>query len=118
MSEEIPDEARPCPYCGELIQTRPYWAHVSTEHPDEYENSQAAWLPLYQDYTLAGMEIPIILMVMSELFNTPQSDIESFLIHALYHEKLKNGMDPADAKKEIAERFGKSMADLNKRFKD
>lgn len=117
MDEEILDESRPCPYCGQIIQTRPYWAHVANEHPDEYENSQSAWLPLYQDYTLAGMELKTILLVMSELFNMPQTDIESFLIHALYNEKIKNGMPANDAKVEIGTRFGKSAADLNKRLK-
>jgi len=117
MDENLIDEDRTCPYCGIVIQTRPYWAHVSIEHPDEYENSQTAWLPLYQDYTLAGMELPTILLVMSELFNTPQADIESFLIHALYKEKTKNGMPATDAKAEIGAKFGKSAADLNKRLK-
>ena len=32
-------------------------------------------------------------------------------------EKIKNGTDPTDAKAEIGEKFGKSMADLNKRLK-
>jgi hypothetical protein len=117
IDDGVPDQKRTCPYCSIVIETRPYWSHIATEHPKEYENSQATWLPLYNDYTTAGMDLDTILMVMTELFNTPASDIEAFLFHALYKEKTAAGMSPANAKAAVAQATGKTLADVAKRIK-
>ncbi len=111
--DPTPEEDRACPYCGKVIAVRPYWAHISAEHPREYESSQEhTWLPLYKDYATAGMEISTILLVMSELFNTPAKEIESFLIQALYNEKIKTGFSDDAVRGEIAQAFGKAASDI------
>ncbi|MBN2151466.1 MAG: hypothetical protein JW839_08475 [Candidatus Lokiarchaeota archaeon] len=117
MDESVLDQKRTCPYCSKVIETRPYWSHIATEHPAEYENSQGTWLPLYKDYATAGMEIATILMVMSELFNAKSEDIESFLMHSLYKEKVAAGTCDADAKAELAQLFGCAITDIEKRIK-
>lgn len=115
--EAVPDQMRTCPYCSKVIETRPYWSHIATEHPDEYQNSQGTWLPLYKDYASAGMDIGTILMVMSELFNTPGEDLEAFLMLTLYKEKIATGACEADAIAEVAQALGKKPADIEKRVK-
>jgi hypothetical protein len=117
MDENVPEQMRTCPYCSKVIETRPYWSHIATEHPTEYENSQGTWLPLYKDYTSAGMDIETILMVMSELFNASTKDLESFLIHTLYKEKIAEGICEADAVAGVAQLLGKTPAEIKKRVK-
>ena len=107
MDESFLEENRTCPYCNKVIDTRPYWNHIANEHPEEYENSRNTWYPLYKDYSLAGMEITQILMVMPELFNTSAEEIESFLIDQSFKEKIKNGTERENAISEIAETFHK-----------
>ncbi|MHA1682317.1 MAG: hypothetical protein ACTSUE_15375 [Promethearchaeota archaeon] len=114
--EEIPDNLRVCPYCKKEIKTRPYWNHIASDHPDEYENSRTAWYPLYKDYSIAGMDADTILMVMPELFNVSREEIESFLIVESVNEKISSGMSEGDAKKEVAEAFGKDDAHLRAYF--
>ncbi len=111
--DEIPlEQKRSCPYCSIVIETRPYWSHIATEHPTEYENSQGTWLPLYKDYSSAGMEITTILMVMSELFNASSKDLESFLMHSLFKEKIAAGTSEADAVAAVAQALGKKPAEV------
>nr|MDO8111378.1 hypothetical protein [Candidatus Sigynarchaeota archaeon] len=112
------EQNRACPYCGKIIEIRPYWAHISAEHPQEYESSQEnTWLPLYKDYATAGMDIGTILMVMSELFNTAAKEIEAFLIQAIYNEKIKAGFSDDAVRGEIAQSFGKDPAEIKKWLK-
>ncbi len=117
MDEAPPEQKRTCPYCSIVIETRPYWSHIATEHPSEYENSQGTWLPLYKDYSSAGMDIATILMVMSELFNASSKDLESFLTHSLYKEKIAAGVCETDAVAEVAKVLGKQPADVTKLIK-
>jgi hypothetical protein len=69
---------RRCPYCGKLLK-RPYWAHVSLEHPEEYNNSKDTWKQLYADYRAAGMDEDICIKVVSELFNVEPDDVRKLL---------------------------------------
>lgn len=101
---------RACPYCGQTIDCRPYWNHVAKEHPEEYENSRATWFPLYKDYSSAGMDIGTILMVMTELFNTPAAEIESFLLRESFQELVDGGSGEQAALEGLAESFGKDVA--------
>nr|MDO8087266.1 hypothetical protein [Candidatus Sigynarchaeum springense] len=117
IDESFLEQKRTCPYCSKAIETRPYWSHISSEHPSEYQDSQGTWLPLYKDYATAGMEISTILLVMSELFNQPIKDIESFLIHALYKEKVAAGTGEAEAVDDIAKALDKSPAAIKKLVK-
>lgn len=112
--DDIPDEARACPYCDEIITHRPYWNHIATKHPEEYENSRTTWKPLFDDYTLAGMDVQTSLMVMSELFNNSIEIIEGFLMIEILKEKFEEGIPEEDALKQIAENFGKTVADVKK----
>ena len=117
MDEGVLEQKRTCPYCSVVIETRPYWSHIATEHPSEYENSQGTWLPLYKDYASAGMDIGTILMVMSELFNASSKDLESFLMHALYKEKIAAGTCDADAVADVAQALDKKPAEIKKRIR-
>ncbi|MEX2681404.1 MAG: hypothetical protein Q6373_007375 [Candidatus Sigynarchaeota archaeon] len=117
MEEAFLEQKRTCPYCSKVIETRPYWSHISSEHPAEYENSQGTWLPLYKDYIVAGMEISTILLVMSELFNQPIKDIEAFLVHSLYKEKIAAGTGEEAAIDEVAKALDKSPAAIRKLVK-
>ncbi|MFX0099011.1 MAG: hypothetical protein ACFFCS_05475 [Candidatus Hodarchaeota archaeon] len=112
--EELPDEPRACPYCDEIITHRPYWNHIATKHPEEYENSRTTWKPLFDDYTLAGMDAQTSLMVMAELFNNPIDIIEPFLMIEIVKEKFEEGVPEEEALKQIAEIFGKSVAEVKK----
>jgi hypothetical protein len=113
--EDINLEAeRTCPYCHEVMSTRPYWAHIAAEHPDEYANSQNTWYPLYLDYDLAGMSIEQILMVLTELFNAKSNDVKTFLIHESYNEKIRNGIDQSTAAADVAGKFGIKVAAVQK----
>jgi hypothetical protein len=58
---------------------KPYWAHVSLEHPEEYNNSKDTWKQLYSDYRAAGMEEGICIKVVSELFNVEADDVRKLL---------------------------------------
>jgi len=71
-------QLRTCPYCGEILK-KPYWVHVQTEHPDEYNNSKDTWKQLFQDYKDAGMDDDISIKVVSELFNADPADIRKLL---------------------------------------
>jgi hypothetical protein len=115
--ENVPDQMRTCPYCSKVIDTRPYWSHIATEHPSEYENSQGTWMPLYKDYASAGMDIATILMVMSELFNASSKDLESFIVHALYKEKIAAGSCQEDSVADVAQALGKTPAEIKKLIK-
>lgn len=66
-----------CPFCGKKID-KPYWSHVQTEHPAEYEKKQT-WIKLYKDYIGMGMESTISLQVIAELYNTKSAEVSSFL---------------------------------------
>jgi len=77
MSEESEGEGRQCPYCGKILY-HPYWQHVQEKHPVEYEQNET-WVQLYKDYSSMGMDKSMCLMVISELFNAPQTDVESYL---------------------------------------
>ncbi len=68
---------RKCPYCSQVLK-HPYWQHVQSKHSDEYAKNET-WVQLYKDYSSMGMEKSMCLMVISELFNAPQDDIESYL---------------------------------------
>ncbi|MHA1715347.1 MAG: hypothetical protein ACTSXU_09210 [Promethearchaeota archaeon] len=115
---EIPNELRKCPYCDEMIETRPYWNHIATKHPKEYENSRTTWYPLFKDYVLAGMSIDTILMVMPELFNSTPEEIENFLIHETYKDKISEGMDKEGALKEVEKLFNKPESVIKQIVKD
>ena len=71
------EQGRTCPYCGKLLH-HPYWQHVQTEHPSEYQRNET-WIQLYKDYTSMGMSEEMSVMVISELFNQSTDDIKSFL---------------------------------------
>ncbi|MHA1699758.1 MAG: hypothetical protein ACTSWN_13015 [Promethearchaeota archaeon] len=115
---EIPNELRKCSYCDEMIETRPYWNHIATKHPKEYENSRTTWYPLFKDYVLAGMSIDTILMVMPELFNSTPEEIENFLIHETYKDKISEGMDKEGALKEVEKLFNKPESVIKQIVKD
>ncbi|MHA1803300.1 MAG: hypothetical protein ACTSU4_02070 [Promethearchaeota archaeon] len=66
-----------CPFCKKKID-RPYWAHVQSEHPDEYKKKQT-WVKLFKDYISLGMDQEISLQVIAELYNTSPSEVKSFL---------------------------------------
>ncbi len=66
-----------CPFCGKKID-KPYWSHVQTEHPAEYEKKQT-WIKLYKDYIGMGMDQEMSLQVIAELFNTSTKEVKSFL---------------------------------------
>ena len=68
---------RKCPYCGKLLE-HPYWAHVQSEHPEEYAKNET-WITLYKDYSEMGMDKSICFMVIAELFNSTSEKVESFL---------------------------------------
>ncbi|MFX1274621.1 MAG: hypothetical protein ACFFBP_09695 [Promethearchaeota archaeon] len=69
--------ARKCPYCGVLLK-HPYWAHVQSAHPEEYEKNET-WITLFKDYSGMGMDKAICFMVIAELFNSSPEKVESFL---------------------------------------
>ena len=104
-----PAWTRECPYCGKTIDCRPYWNHVSSEHPEEYENSRTTWYPLYKDYASAGMDIGTILMVMAELFNSAAEQIESFLMLQSFEEANASGASKDEAFAHVAAAFGKDV---------
>lgn len=110
----VPDELRKCPYCKQDIETRPFWNHIATVHPEEYENSKITWFPLFKDYKEAGMNIETILMVMPELFNAPAEEIEIFLIHESFTEMTGAGTTQEDAFESLAAEFGKDVAEIKK----
>ena len=78
MSDE--EGSRFCPYCGIALH-HPYWQHIQKEHPEKYSQKET-WIKLYQDYTGLGMDEATSLMVISELFNSTQEEIKSFLKNA------------------------------------
>ncbi len=71
-------KGRKCPYCGKVLD-HPYWRHIESDHPTEYQSDKATWIQLYKDYIAMGMDKEISIKVISELFNQTDKDILDFL---------------------------------------
>lgn len=72
---------RVCPYCKKKL-TKPYWRHIQTDHPHEYESSTDTWKQLYLDYTAMGMSDVISIRAICELFNKSEEEVRDFLKHS------------------------------------
>ena len=71
-------EARNCPYCG-IVLKAPYWRHIESKHPEEYQSDKSTWLQLFQDYISMGMDKDKSIQIISEIFNRDTKIIEAFL---------------------------------------
>jgi hypothetical protein len=69
---------RVCPYCRKKLN-KPYWRHIQTEHPKEYESNTETWKQLFLDYTAMGMNEQISIKAICELFNKSEEEIRDFL---------------------------------------
>ena len=74
----IAGEVRKCPYCGIDLQA-PYWRHIESKHPKEYQSDKSTWIQLFADYTAMGMDRKNSIGVIGQIFNREPKVIESFL---------------------------------------
>ena len=72
--------SRKCPYCGMELD-KPYWRHIQTIHPKEFEGSMATWKQLFLDYTGMGMSSNISILAICELFNKSEEEVRDYLEH-------------------------------------
>lgn len=69
---------RKCPYCSKKLD-RPYWRHIMTEHPKQFEKDTNTWVQLYKDYREMGMTEEISITAICELFNRSEEEMREFL---------------------------------------
>lgn len=70
---------RQCPYCNKTLKEKPYWRHIQSQHPHEFETDKKTWTQLFKDYKQMGMAAKISILAICELFNKSEEEVRAYL---------------------------------------
>jgi uncharacterized C2H2 Zn-finger protein len=73
---------RLCPYCNKTLKEKPYWRHIQSQHPREFETDKKTWTQLFKDYSTMGMNSQISILAICELFNKSEEEVRAYLKNA------------------------------------